>query len=580
MKRETSLLATKSVIKKRITKYEKTIFSFFRELNLPPKFREIIRAFIIASDGNTFFEASYNDLTNILFKRSAIRFRANKNWTRSNVRALKKWQQDNGVELVRIIEEGNIRITPDGGEEYLKTKYELVLLDELVQVIYTCPSQEINERVKEAVARMKEINVPEKTKKTPTLFILQRNRSAIFTIFGKALEQAKEINLDPIEYGERLLEDLNATFSEAAESLTENLNRERRISEFMETTSPEETNSYENQGVADSHTHSLGNSDVILPSDNRIPSVYKNSEIDMLSAFLNSSTTEHETDNPLLDFALNYAKAGYPVIPLQNLVIEKGLPRCSCRDWKNCDRQGKHPRTWHGLKDATTNLETIKFWWRKWPNANIGLLTGKKSNIFVLDVDPKSGGLFSLEELQDSYGELPATLTAITGSGGQHLIFKYPDVRIRNSASLIARGLDIKSDNGYIVAAPSLHISGAHYQWHGVNTPILDAPDWLIAVILLAEEEANQDTQTISEDGLGISPPLISNEAIKEGEGRNTYLHRQASGLINSYSLEVVKKRIQAKNLARCLPPLDEKEIAKILNSVESYRLKQNKKAA
>jgi bifunctional DNA primase/polymerase-like protein len=576
MKPDTTLLSSQLKIKKKIKKYEETIFSFFRELNLPTKFREIVRAYIVASDGNTIFEASYNDLTNILFKRSPLRFQGNKNRTRSNVRALKKWQQDNGVEIVRILEEGKIRRTSDGSEEYLKTKYELVLLDELVQVIYTCPSQEINKRVKEVVAKMKEINVPEKNKKTPTLFKLQRTRSTLFTLFGKSLEQAKEINLDPIKYGERLLTELNGTFNELAELLTEKQNRERRISEFMGATNLAEINSYENEGVADSHTHSLGNSDQNLPSDKRIPPVYTSSEIDLDIDFLSSEISEN-TDSQLLNAALNYAKAGYPVVPLHTPVFEN---RCSCRDWKTCEKPGKHPRTWHGLKDATTNLETVKFWWRKWPNANIGLLTGKRSNVFVLDVDPKSGGLYSLEEFQDSYCQLPATLTAISGSGGRHLIFKYPDVRIKNSASLIARGLDIKSDNGYIVAAPSLHISGERYQWHGVNTPILDAPDWLIAVILLAEEEVKQDNQTISEDGLGISPPLISNEPIKEHEGRNTYLFNQARGLVNSYSPEEVKKRIQAKNLARCVPPVDDGELEGILKSAESYRHKLNKKAA
>ena len=86
-------------IKRLIKKYEETIFSFFRELNLPLKFREIIRAYIVASDGESLFEASHTDLTNILFRRSATGFRANRERVRSNIRALQKWQQDNGVVL-------------------------------------------------------------------------------------------------------------------------------------------------------------------------------------------------------------------------------------------------------------------------------------------------------------------------------------------------------------------------------------------------------------------------------------------------------------------------------------------------
>ena len=187
--------------------------------------------------------------------------------------------------------------------------------------------------------------------------------------------------------------------------------------------------------------------------------------------------------------ALHYALAGYPVFPLQNPIFMGDSVRCSCRDWQTCNKVGKHPRTRYGVKDATTDLETIRQWWQKWPNANIGIPTGKKSGIFVLDIDPKSGGHYSLEDLEDAYGELPGTLKQRTGSNGAHRIFRYPEVRIKNSTSEIGRGLDIRSDGGYIVAAPSLHASGNRYEWHGINTPIEDAPDWLIALILIAEEE-------------------------------------------------------------------------------------------
>jgi hypothetical protein len=108
------------------------------------------------------------------------------------------------------------------------------------------------------------------------------------------------------------------------------------------------------------------------------------------------------------------------------LVYENNFARCSCQAREKCTRQGKHPRTWHGLSDASNDLETIMGWWNKWPNANVGLITGKKSGNFVVDIDLNKGGEYSLNDLQDSYGELPSTLTAISGSGGRHLIFNYP----------------------------------------------------------------------------------------------------------------------------------------------------------
>jgi bifunctional DNA primase/polymerase-like protein len=571
-------------IKKLIKRYEDTIFSFFRELNLPLKFREIIRAYIVASDGNTFFDASHTDLTNILFRRSATGFRANRERVRSNVRALQKWQEEKGVLLIRVIEEGNKKVV-DGKPEYLKTKYELVLLNELVKVLYNCPSNEIKARVKEIVARMKEINVPENSKKTPIKYLMQRNRSTIFSIFGKVLVQAKELNLDPVKVGEHLLSELETTLSEMAQTSIEKQSRERRISEFMQDSNVQNINTYENEGMGNSHTHSLVNLDKNSPSDNRTFSLSMEREIESPSTFLNSAIRENESDNSLLDAALNYAKAGYYVFPLQNLVIENNSVRCSCRDWKSCNKQGKHPHTWHGLLDASTNLDTIKNWWSKRPNANVGLITGKKSGIFVLDIDLNKGGEHSLNDLQDSYGELSPTLTAISGSGGRHLIFKYPnDVKLKNSVSLIAPGLDIKSDNGYIVAAPSSHISGGRYQWHGVNTPILDAPDWLVALILLAEDEAKRDKK-VESIAFDYSTALVSTEIIKEGQdfntasgksrGRHDYLFRYASGLVMSHSPEQVIAKVQARNLARCVPPLDYEDVVKQVESAERYRYKQ-----
>src|SRR5690606_30697619 len=92
----------------------------------------------------------------------------------------------------------------------------------------------------------------------------------------------------------------------------------------------------------------------------------------------------------------------------------------------------------------------------------------------------------SLEELVDNYGELPETVEAVTGSGGSHYLFTYKE-GIQNQAGQIAKGLDIRGDGGYIVAAPSIHISGKSYEWevsaHPLEKKVLEAPDWLIALI-------------------------------------------------------------------------------------------------
>ncbi len=64
-------------------------------------------------------------------------------------------------------------------------------------------------------------------------------------------------------------------------------------------------------------------------------------------------------DNPDLAAALDYAARGWPVFPLHNPRAGGG---CSCRK-ADCNQIGKHPRTEHGVKDATTDTATIRGWW-------------------------------------------------------------------------------------------------------------------------------------------------------------------------------------------------------------------------
>src|SRR5215217_4491581 len=89
----------------------------------------------------------------------------------------------------------------------------------------------------------------------------------------------------------------------------------------------------------------------------------------------------------LLKAALAYAWRGVPVFP--------------------CEQRAKRPLTRNGHWDATTNRRAIERWWKRWPSANIGLPTGKKSGIVVLDVDVDDGGLESLAKLEYAVDPAP-----------------------------------------------------------------------------------------------------------------------------------------------------------------------------
>jgi hypothetical protein len=116
--------------------------------------------------------------------------------------------------------------------------------------------------------------------------------------------------------------------------------------------------------------------------------------------------------NTVLEEALGYAARGWPVLPLHTAVCG----RCTCGN-PQCPSPGKHPRTAHGVKDASCSGGTIRRWWRMWPDANIGLATGEASGIAVLDLDPGSDGWPGPKR------ELPTGCVVETPRGGRHHYF-------------------------------------------------------------------------------------------------------------------------------------------------------------
>ena len=108
------------------------------------------------------------------------------------------------------------------------------------------------------------------------------------------------------------------------------------------------------------------------------------------------------------------------------------VPNGLRQPWAIFPLRGKLPaiRNGHGCLDATTDKDTITQWWAKYPNANIGIATGEKNGILVLDIDRNHGndidGAETLEDLEKDLGKLPDTVEALTPNGGRHLYFKYP----------------------------------------------------------------------------------------------------------------------------------------------------------
>jgi hypothetical protein len=302
----------------------------------------------------------------------------------------------------------------------------------------------------------------------------------------------------------------------------------------------------------DSNIESCGSQGLRLP---RSPSRYSN-EI--------HGVPDEPPRGRLGDTAVALAADDFPVFPIYE-PVDAFSYECACG--YDCSSPAKHPRIHKGLKNATTEASTVEDWWADWPRANIAVRTGAVSAIWVLDVDPRHGGDEALAALEQQYGQLPRTLTQITGSGGRHLVFNHPGDTVPNSAGKIGNGLDVRGDGGYILVAPSRNLSGPYIVLGRTGrldrSRIVDAPDWLLELARANECHTNSGNQvSVLDDTAG---------AIPHGS-RNCTLASLAGTMRNrGMSQPAIEAALQAENQARCQPPLAEAEVTSIAASIGNY---------
>lgn len=245
--------------------------------------------------------------------------------------------------------------------------------------------------------------------------------------------------------------------------------------------------------------------------------------------------------NALKDAALRYAAVGWPVFP--------------------CESRGKRPRTQHGLLDASTDARTIEDWWRADGNANIGVVTGPRSGLLVLDVDAggdNDDGRETLRDLEQTHGDLPRTASVETPSGGQHYFFRYPTaIEVRNSAGLLGVGLDIRGEGGYVLAPPSQGRNGSRYE-PDERAPLADPPAWLLKLLTRPE---NSVQAAPASEWLAIA------NGVAEGQ-RNTSLTRLVGHLLRRYVDVDLAAVIAHMVNERFRPPLPMSEVDRIVDSV------------
>jgi hypothetical protein len=211
-----------------------------------------------------------------------------------------------------------------------------------------------------------------------------------------------------------------------------------------------------------------------------------------LPKIYNSSRPVIDEPTGNLSVALEYIAANIPVFP--------------CRAWEEADRHTgeihdpKSPLTSNGLYGASTNERIIREWWRRNPEALVGIPMGAKTGFFALDVDVKEGkeGDVNLATMEAEHGALPKTIVIQTATGGFHYLFRHVDGLTTSTGSL-PEHIDIRAQGGYVVAAGSAFPDGSRYDFLGGKpgdlisaiADVAEAPEWLVDVIRTPKYKAN-----------------------------------------------------------------------------------------
>jgi hypothetical protein len=287
------------------------------------------------------------------------------------------------------------------------------------------------------------------------------------------------------------------------------------------------------------------------------------------------------TSNPCLDAALDVAeKYSWKTFPVHGyLQVED---RCTCGN-RACTSPGKHPVTSDGFKSASSDPETLRSMFAQNGMANVALATGWVNQIVVIDIDPDKGGIQTWNKLAsdiwdyeavETYSRkgfdifFPPTVVARTGRNGLHLFFSHPGekIRVKNVADpfkdTYGKGVDIRADGGYVVMAPSK--TQGEYQWDpawGIgNIPMAEIPEKLLKLIQENRNPPGERTDT-----------PVGGGAIPNGE-RNVALARMA-GAVRRQGADKpeIMAYLRATNQEKCRPPLPERDLERIANSIMKY---------
>lgn len=236
----------------------------------------------------------------------------------------------------------------------------------------------------------------------------------------------------------------------------------------------------------------------------------------------------NEHQKAMLRAAVNYYELGFSLIPIGREKAEVLVK-------------------WKQYQTTRATLEEVAAWIQRWPEINLGVVTGAISGLVVVDIE--NGG--------STKGYEP-TVIAKSGRGGRHLYYRHPGNKIIKNGVRVAELTDIRGDGGYVVLPPSILSGGRSYEW------IISPDDGGFAAMPVLPER----TVSTSKESVAPSAGIISeggrNDAATKEVGR--ILHTLATRDWDTYGWTGLCEW----NKTHCAPPLDEKELRAIYRSIAS----------
>lgn len=228
--------------------------------------------------------------------------------------------------------------------------------------------------------------------------------------------------------------------------------------------------------------------------------------------------------NELLRAALEYEAKGYSILPL-----------------KPKDKIPLIP-SWTEFQKTRASPEQIKTWWKLWPTANVGVVTGAVSGLFVIDADSPEAAT----ELKPLLGDMAGVGIAATGKGF-HLYYAHGVENYPNKAA-IKPHIDFRGDGGYVVAPCSIHPNGKTYEWaKPLNGKLRELPAEFIKLMTASVPLTTKPTF----DTAGAISGL------PEGQ-RDTGMFKLACKLRGADVPYVVALELCEQAAANCAPPFRE----------------------